>query len=145
MSIPNRKVRSVLVGGLMAVGAALSSQVVAALTVEGAAGLDARAQATVQNFRADARAAAVVRGNAWAAETERDIGLPFAEKPLIIAATEGMERRQDRRDDRGDDRGDRGDTRQDCRDNEGVVGKDKRDCKQEDRQERRNGDDDEYR
>jgi len=40
--------------------------------------------------------------------------------PLILAATEG---------------GDRRDTRQDCRDEEGV-GKDKRDCKQEGRQER---------
>ena len=60
---------------------------------------------------------------------------PNAE-PLVLAATEGMERRQDRRDDRQDDRGDRRDTRQDCRDEEGVVGKDKRDCKQEGRQER---------
>ena len=57
------------------------------------------------------------------------------EAPLILAATEGMERRDDRRDDRQDDRGDRRDTRQDCRDEEGV-GKDKRDCKQEGRQER---------
>ncbi len=55
--------------------------------------------------------------------------------PLILAATEGMERRDERRDDRQDDRGDRRDTRQDCRDEEGV-GKDKRDCKQEGRQER---------
>ena len=56
--------------------------------------------------------------------------------PLILAeGTVGMERRQDRRDDRQDDRGDRRDTRQDCRDEEGV-GKDKRDCKQEGRQER---------
>ncbi len=58
------------------------------------------------------------------------------EAPLILAeGTVGMERRQDRRDDRQDDRGDRRDTRQDCRDEEGV-GKDKRDCKQEGRQER---------
>ena len=57
------------------------------------------------------------------------------EAPLILAATEGMERRDERRDDRQDDRGDRRDTRQDCRGEEGV-GKDKRDCKQEGRQER---------
>lgn len=63
-----------------------------------------------------------------------------SEAPLILAATEGMERRQDRRDDRQDDRGDRRDTRQDCRDEEGVVGKDKRDCKQEGREERREED-----
>lgn len=56
---------------------------------------------------------------------------------LILAETEGMDRRQDRREDRQDDRGDRRDTRQDCRGDEGVVGKDKRDCKQEGRQERR--------
>ena len=61
------------------------------------------------------------------------------EAPLILAATEGMERRDDRRDDRQDDRGDRRDTRQDCRGEEGV-GKDKRDCKQESRQERREDD-----
>ena len=63
------------------------------------------------------------------------------EAPLILAATEGMERRDDRRDDRQDDRGDRRDTRQDCRGEEGV-GKDKRDCKQEGRQERREDDKD---
>ena len=60
--------------------------------------------------------------------------------PLILAATEGMERRQERRDDRQENRGDRRDTRQDCRDEGGLVGKDKRDCKQEGRQERREGD-----
>jgi hypothetical protein len=58
------------------------------------------------------------------------------EAPLMLAATEGMERRGDRRDDRQDDRGDRRDTRQDCRDEEGLGGKDKRDCKQEGRAER---------
>jgi len=58
------------------------------------------------------------------------------EAPLILAeGTVGMERRQDRRDDRQEDRGDRRDTRQDCRGEDGV-GKDKRDCKQEGRQER---------
>lgn len=59
---------------------------------------------------------------------------------LILAETEGMDRRQDRREDRRDDRQDRRDTRQDCRGDEGVVGKDKRDCKQEGRQERREDD-----
>ena len=63
---------------------------------------------------------------------------PDAE-PLILAETEGMDRRQERRDDRQDNREDRRDTRQDCRDEEGV-GKDKRDCKQEGRQERREDD-----
>ena len=61
------------------------------------------------------------------------------EAPLILAATEGMDRRQDRRDDRQENRGDRRDTRQDCRGEKGV-GKDKRDCKQEGRQERREDD-----
>ncbi len=75
---------------------------------------------------------------ARAAESFEQFG---SEAPLILAATDGRERRDDRRDDRQDDRGDRGDTRQDCRDEEGV-GKDKRDCKQEDRQDRRKGDDD---
>ena len=65
---------------------------------------------------------------------------PGTETPLILAATEGMDRRQDRREDRRDDRGDRRDTRQDCRQEEGVVGKDKRDCKQDGREERREGD-----
>ena len=60
--------------------------------------------------------------------------------PLILAQTEGMDRRQDRRGDRQDDRGDRRDTRQDCRSEEGVVGKDKRDCKQEGREERHEDD-----
>lgn len=54
---------------------------------------------------------------------------------LILAATDGMDRRQDRRADRHDDRGGRRDVRQTCRDDEGVVGKDKRDCKQDGRQE----------
>ena len=70
------------------------------------------------------------------------------EAPLILAATDGMKRRDDRqdnrgdrRDDRQDNRGDRRDNRQDCRDAEGV-GKDKRDCKQEDRKERHQKDKD---
>jgi hypothetical protein len=39
---------------------------------------------------------------------------------IILAQTDGMERRGDRRDDR-----------QDCRGEEGAVGGDKRDCKQD--------------
>ena len=59
------------------------------------------------------------------------IAQPGTEIPLILAATDGMDRRQDNRDDRQDDRGDRGDNRQDCRQEEGAVGGDKRDCKQD--------------
>jgi hypothetical protein len=61
---------------------------------------------------------------------------------MTIAASEGMERRQERRTDRRDDRGERRDARRDCRDDDGLAGKDKRDCKQGGRQERRQGDDD---
>jgi len=60
-----------------------------------------------------------------------------SESPLMLAGTVGMERRQDNREERRDDRGDRRDNRQDCREEEGVAGKDKRDCKQEGRQEAR--------
>ncbi len=60
------------------------------------------------------------------------IGQTGAEIPLILAATDGMERRDDNRDDRQEDRGDRDDNRQDCRQEEGA-GKDKRDCKQDGR------------
>ena len=60
------------------------------------------------------------------------IGQPDIEVHLILAATDGMERRDDNRDDRQEDRGDRNDNRQDCRQEEGA-GKDKRDCKQEGR------------
>jgi hypothetical protein len=52
------------------------------------------------------------------------------EQDLLLADN----RRDDRRDDRQDDR----DDKQDCRDEDGLVGGDKRDCKQESR-----GDDDE--
>ena len=48
-------------------------------------------------------------------------------------------KRKERRDDRQEGRDDNRDDRQDCRDAEGAAGKDKRDCKQE---ERREGDDD---
>lgn len=47
----------------------------------------------------------------------------------IQADNNRRERRDDRQDDREDDRG----GRQDCRDEEGLAGKDKRDCKQEER------------
>ena len=46
-----------------------------------------------------------------------------ADGSFIIAQTNGMDRRQDRRD-----------TREDCRQQEGAVGADKRNCKQERRQ-----------
>jgi hypothetical protein len=42
---------------------------------------------------------------------------------FVLAQTNGMERRQDRRD-----------TRQDCRQDNGAVGQDKRNCKQQGRQ-----------
>ena len=51
-----------------------------------------------------------------------------------LAQTIGMDRRQNRRGDRQDDRQDRRYDRQDCRSSEGLVGKDKRDCKQMGRQ-----------
>ena len=70
------------------------------------------------------------------AQAASDIALTSAGTPMILAATDGMERRQDRREDRQDDRGDRRDTRQDCRQDEGLMGKDKRDCKQDGRQDR---------
>jgi len=42
---------------------------------------------------------------------------------FVLAQTNGMDRRQDRRD-----------TRQDCRQDNGAVGQDKRNCKQQGRQ-----------
>ena len=65
-------------------------------------------------------------------QAAQGFGQPDTEAPLILAATDGMERRDDNRDDRQEDRGDRNDNRQDCRQEEGA-GKDKRDCKQEGR------------
>ena len=56
------------------------------------------------------------------AETVRVLNQASTDGSFIIAQTQGMERRQERRD-----------TRQDCRQKEGLVGKDKRDCKQEGR------------
>ena len=44
------------------------------------------------------------------------------ESAFMLVATQGMDRRQDRRA-----------NRQDCRQDEGLVGKDKRDCKQDGR------------
>ncbi len=70
------------------------------------------------------------------AQAASDVALTSAGTPMILAATDGMDRRRDRRDDRQDDRGDRRDTRQDCREDEGLVGKDKRDCKQDGRKDR---------
>jgi hypothetical protein len=55
-------------------------------------------------------------------------------EPMLLADN----RRKDRRDDRKGDRGDR----RDCRQDEGVVGKDKRECKQENVHGRDNADND---
>ncbi len=57
------------------------------------------------------------------AETIKAMDQISVERSIVIAQTGGMERRQDRRD-----------TRQDCRDANGLVGKDKRNCKQQGRQ-----------
>lgn len=57
--------------------------------------------------------------------------LPVAASALL--ATDSPDNRQERREDRRDDRGERDDNRQACRDQEGAMGKDKRDCKQEER------------
>jgi hypothetical protein len=59
------------------------------------------------------------------AETVKDQASP--DGSFTIAQTNGMERRQDRRD-----------TRQDCRQQNGAVGADKRNCKQEGRQQKAN-------
>ncbi len=57
------------------------------------------------------------------AETIKAMDQISVERSIVIAQTGGMERRQDRRD-----------TRQDCRDANRLVGKDKRNCKQQGRQ-----------
>jgi hypothetical protein len=57
------------------------------------------------------------------AETVEVMRGPSTDSSFTIAQTNGMTRRQDRRD-----------ARQDCRQQEGVVGADKRNCKQERRQ-----------
>lgn len=48
---------------------------------------------------------------------------------ILMAATRSKDRRDNRQEDRG--RQDNREERRDCRDDEGVVGKDKRDCKQD--------------
>jgi len=58
---------------------------------------------------------------------------PNSAAPLMLAETATKENRDDRQEDRQGDRGDRQDNRDDCRDEGGVAGKDKRDCKQEGR------------
>lgn len=60
-------------------------------------------------------------------------------EPFETAQTQGMDHRDDRRDDRQDTRQGRQDVRQDCRSDEGVAGADKRHCKQDGRQDNRNG------
>ena len=60
------------------------------------------------------------------AGTDFDDGSKMINDSDLIVADN---RRKERRDDRGDDR----DDKQDCRQEEGVVGKDKRECKQDDR------------
>ncbi len=69
-----------------------------------------------------------------AVQAAEGIAQPDTEPLLILAATHSMERWQDRREDRRETRGD-------CRDDEGLVGKDRRDRKQDGRQEP--GEDDE--
>jgi hypothetical protein len=56
------------------------------------------------------------------AETVKVIDQASTDGSFVVAQTSGMERRGERRG-----------TRQDCRQKEGLVGKDKRDCKQEGR------------
>ena len=57
-------------------------------------------------------------------ETVKVMHAASTDGSFIIAQTQGMERRGERRD-----------TRQDCRQQGGLIGKDKRDCKQEGRSE----------
>ena len=57
------------------------------------------------------------------AETVKVMDQASTDGSFVLAQTNGMERRQDRRD-----------TRQDCRHQNGLVGADKRDCKQQGRQ-----------
>ena len=52
-------------------------------------------------------------------------------QPALLVAAKPKDRRDNRQDDRG--RSDDREERRDCRDEEGVVGKDKRDCKQDSR------------
>jgi hypothetical protein len=57
------------------------------------------------------------------AETVKAMDETSPDGSFTVAQTNGMDRRQDRRD-----------TRQDCRQANGIVGADKRDCKQDERQ-----------
>jgi hypothetical protein len=57
------------------------------------------------------------------AETVKVMDEATTEAPLVLAQTAGTERRQERRD-----------TRQNCRQENGVIGADKRHCKQNARQ-----------
>jgi hypothetical protein len=57
------------------------------------------------------------------AETVKAMDETSPDGSFTVAQTNGMDRRQDRRD-----------TRQDCRQTNGIVGADKRDCKQQGRQ-----------
>ena len=59
------------------------------------------------------------------ADTVKVVDKPSADGSFTIAQTQGMNRRGDRRD-----------SRQDCRQQEGVIGADKRNCKQGRRQTR---------
>lgn len=82
-----------------------------------------------------ATAALLALGTTAPAVLAADAGPQLAAgAPLLLAQTQGSDRRGGRRDDRQGDRGNRQDTRDECRDQEGA-GKDKRDCKQEGRQE----------
>ena len=84
-----------------------------------------------------ATAALLALGTTASAVQAADAGPQMAAgAPLLLAQTQGSDRRGERRDDRQGDRGNRQDTRDECRDEEGA-GKDKRDCKQEGREENR--------
>jgi hypothetical protein len=52
-------------------------------------------------------------------------------QPALLVAAKSKDRRDNRQDDRG--RSDDREERRDCRDEEGIAGKDKRDCKQDSR------------
>jgi predicted KAP-like P-loop ATPase len=65
-------------------------------------------------------------GSSFAMQVEYERNKALGASYQMLAETQGMERRQDRRD-----------VRQDARQEEGLVGKDKRDAKQEGRQDAR--------
>ena len=60
----NRRITAGLLGGVVAVGLALSGQAVAALTAQEAAKLEADAKATLAKFQADTKGAQEVFANA---------------------------------------------------------------------------------